>query len=59
MGYVHTLLFDCPECKLPIAISLIKEEQTLEEIDAETLSIMCTHCQHVFEALEISKETLR
>ena len=54
MRYVHTLLFDCPQCKFPIAISLIKEQQNLEEIDAETLFIMCSHCQHAFSTLAIT-----
>ena len=43
MKYVHTLLFDWP-----IAITPVKEEQNLEEVDAEALFLMCTHCQHAF-----------
>lgn len=31
---------------MPIAISLINQESNLEDIDAETVSIKCVHCQH-------------
>jgi hypothetical protein len=43
--YVHTLLFACPNCKLPIAISQIREEGNVEDVDSIPLKIKCTHCE--------------
>jgi uncharacterized protein YlaI len=44
MRYVHVLLFMCPECSLPVAISRVSKEKTLEMIDAERLHITCSYC---------------
>ena len=37
--FVHTLLFACPECNLPVAVSRISKEKNLEGVDAEQLHI--------------------
>jgi hypothetical protein len=42
--YAHTLLFACPDCDLPIAISRVSKEQSSENIDAELLRIKCSYC---------------
>jgi len=52
-GYVHTLLFCCPDCDLPIAISRVSAEKNMEDIDGESLRIFCTSCynsSHVIAA---------
>ena len=43
-GYVHVLLFHCPDCDSPIAISCVSKKRNLEDIDAEPLRIFCTSC---------------
>jgi hypothetical protein len=45
LRYAHTLLFDCPQCKLPIAIGLISEQGNLEDIDAKAVHIQCRNCE--------------
>lgn len=42
--YVHIMLFVCPDCDHPIAISHISEKRSLEDIDAESLRIFCSYC---------------
>jgi len=42
--YVHILLFRCPDCNLPVAISRVSKEKTLEVVDAEFLHITCSYC---------------
>jgi len=42
--YVHILLFVCPDCDHPIAISHISEKRNFEDIDAESLRIFCSYC---------------
>jgi transcription elongation factor Elf1 len=42
--YVHMLLFACPECNLPVAISRVSNEKNLEKIDSEFLHIICSYC---------------
>jgi uncharacterized protein YlaI len=42
--YVHILLFVCPECNLPVAISRVSKEKNLEAVDAECLHIKCSYC---------------
>lgn len=43
--YVHVLLFVCPECNLPVAISRVSNEKNLEGVDAERLEITCSYCK--------------
>jgi hypothetical protein len=52
--YVHTLLFDCAQCKMPIAISLISEQGNLEDIDAETLHIKCKNCEKSAQVVAVT-----
>ena len=42
--YAHMLLFACPECNLPVAISRVSNEKNLERVDAESLHIICGYC---------------
>lgn len=42
--YVHTLLFQCPDCDSPIAISCIHEGRNLEDTDSKSIRIFCTSC---------------
>jgi transcription elongation factor Elf1 len=42
--YVHTLLFACPDCNLPVAISHVSNRGNLEAIDAESLPVKCRYC---------------
>ncbi len=42
--YVHILLFVCPDCDHPIAISHVSEKRNFEDIDAESLRIFCSYC---------------
>ncbi len=42
--YVHILLFICPDCNLPVAISRVSKKKTLEVVDAECLHITCSYC---------------
>lgn len=41
--YVHTLLFSCPQCKLPIAVSDVREEGNVEAIEG-LLTLRCSQC---------------
>jgi hypothetical protein len=42
--YVHTLLFGCPKCELPIAISHVSDKENVEAVELESLSIRCRNC---------------
>jgi len=42
--YVHILLFVCPDCDHPIAISHVSEKTNFEHIDDESLRIFCSYC---------------
>ena len=52
--YVHILLFMCPECNLPVAISRVSNEKTLEVIDAECLRITCSYCEAVSDVIAVT-----
>lgn len=41
--YVHTLLFSCPHCKLPVAVSDIREEGNIEAMEG-SLTLRCSQC---------------
>ncbi|HTQ95658.1 MAG TPA: hypothetical protein VMH89_02570 [Candidatus Acidoferrum sp.] len=45
MRYAHILVFSCPDCNLPIAITRISNEKNLEKVDAEALDIRCSYCE--------------
>jgi hypothetical protein len=42
--FAHTLLFACPDCRAPIAICRVTSEKNQEELDGESLPIMCGEC---------------
>jgi len=42
--YAHTLLFVCSECNLPISISRICNEKSLEMIDSQSFHLECAYC---------------
>jgi primosomal protein N' len=42
--YAHTLLFECPECNLPIPVSRIRGEKNLETIESESFQLKCHYC---------------
>jgi hypothetical protein len=52
--YVHVLLFVCPECNLPVAISRVSTEKNLEGVDAEMLHITCSYCEASFNAIIVT-----
>lgn len=52
--FVHTLLFACPECNLPVAISRISKEKNLEGVDAEKLHIRCSYCEKVSDITAVT-----
>jgi hypothetical protein len=45
MRYVHTLLFSCPNCKLPIAAARISKDESLEPVDGERQKLICLYCE--------------
>ena len=56
MRYAHTLLFVCPDCNLPIAISRISDKKNLEGVDGELVRIKCAYCE---QASEVSAVTAK
>jgi hypothetical protein len=42
--FVHVLLFICPDCNLPVAISRVSSERNFETVDGEQLHITCSYC---------------
>jgi hypothetical protein len=50
-GYVHILLFVCPKCNLPVAISRVSNERNLERVDAESLHIKCSYCENLSDVV--------
>jgi hypothetical protein len=49
--FVHTLLFACPDCKLPVAVSHLSNARTLEPVDAQTITIACAYCKSSHDVL--------
>ena len=45
LRFVHTLLFLCPRCKCPIAITRIRDEGNVEAVDSEQIQIACGYCE--------------
>jgi len=45
MRFAHTLLFACPDCNLPVAVSRISDEKNLEEIDSQLVKLKCECCE--------------
>jgi hypothetical protein len=52
--YIHTLLFSCPDCALPVAAGRLTHEKNMETIDASTFSLKCTYCEEEFKAIGLS-----
>jgi hypothetical protein len=42
--FAHTLLFACPDCRSPIVICRVTSEKNQEELDGESLPILCGEC---------------
>jgi aspartate carbamoyltransferase regulatory subunit len=53
MRFAHTLLFVCPECNLPVAISRVSHEKNFEAIDSERLRIKCSYCEKSSEVTAV------
>ncbi len=51
--FVHMLLFVCPECNLPVAISRVSKEKNLEGVDAEQLHIRCSYCERMSDTTAV------
>ena len=43
--YVHTLLFSCPSCKLPMAVVRLSTDESLEPVDGERQKFICLFCE--------------
>jgi uncharacterized protein YlaI len=52
--FVHTLLFVCPECGSPVAISRVTQGKDLELVDAERLQIKCSFCDKSSDAIGVA-----
>ena len=48
--YVHTLLFSCPNCKLPVAVTHIREQGNIEALQGY-VTVRCSHCSHRSDVL--------
>ncbi len=46
--YVHTLLFHCPNCGQPMAVSHVSDEKNLETVDAQSFRVGCRSCHQSF-----------
>jgi hypothetical protein len=49
--YAHILVFACPDCNRPLAISHLSKERNLESIDALKLKIVCPDCRASTEVI--------
>jgi hypothetical protein len=56
MRYAHTLLFVCPDCNLPIAVSRISYHQNLE-VESMLVRIRCDYCLNGFEVRAFTAKT--
>jgi hypothetical protein len=54
MRFVHLLLFQCPDCKLPVSAVRISVERNLEGIDAGTIEVDCSYCDTLSDVSAIS-----
>ena len=52
--FVHTLLFVCPECSSPVAISRVTQGRDLEIVDEERLRIKCSLCTTSFDVIAVT-----
>jgi hypothetical protein len=42
--HAHTLLFACPNCQLPLAITRMSKDKNCDDVDAELLRLKCSFC---------------
>src|SRR5215469_2581907 len=47
--YAHTLLFGCPSCGLPVSVSRISHQKSLEGIARRSISLNCDYCKNLSE----------
>jgi hypothetical protein len=52
--FVHTLLFACPDCNLPVAISRVSNAKNLETVDAERPQIKCSYCDKLSDVIAVT-----
>ena len=45
--YAHTLLFVCPGCGLPVSVSRISHEESLEIVDSQSFRLQCAYCREI------------
>jgi hypothetical protein len=46
--FAHLLLFVCPNCNFPIAVSCVSGERSLENIGGEHFAASCASCRYSF-----------
>jgi transcription elongation factor Elf1 len=42
--YAHTLLFNCPDCDLPVSIACISQNKNPEQVASQTFKLHCSYC---------------
>ena len=47
--FVHILVFACPQCRLPIAVSRLSPKKTFDEFDGQRFCATCEFCAKVFD----------
>jgi hypothetical protein len=52
--YAHVLLFICPECDLPVAVSRVSTEKNLESVDVQRLHIKCSYCEKESDVIAVA-----
>ena len=57
MWYAHSLLFACPNCNFPIAISLVSEKKNFEDVDEELVAVKCSLCGQASEVIAVTART--
>jgi uncharacterized protein YlaI len=57
MRYAHTLLFVCPDCNLPIAVSRISHAKNCEGIDGLAMRVKCVYCEQSSDLLAVTAKT--
>jgi hypothetical protein len=54
MRFAHVLLFQCPDCRLPVSVARIADEGNFEGIDVGTIEINCSYCNTLADVSAIS-----
>ena len=47
LRYVHTLVFACPACSLPISVCRVSDSETLDAIGSTPLRTRCGYCDKI------------